>query len=312
MYTSITGLRNHQQMLDVTANNIANVNTYGYKSSTVAFKDMLSQTISGASGPTGQLGGTNARQVGLGMQVDSITQRHIQGAIQTTGVQTDVAIAGDGFFRVSADGANLPASTGAAGGPPAAGGTPPPSVVYQRAGNFQLDAQGDLVTSDGYYVVGYAEADGDAATAGWQPSGQPDQANQVRLRLDPATTRSFSISADGEVSRVDTTGTLTTVGFISMSKFANTAGLQQVGSNKWEETVNSGTPVDGSARRAMAGPPPSDFTNTELVSGGLEMSNVDLATEFTDMIRAQRGFQANSRVITTSDEILQELVNLKR
>src|SRR3712207_394215 len=100
MYTSITGLRNHQGMLDTTANNIANVNTYGFKASTVAFKDMLSQTISGASGPTAQLGGTNARQIGLGMQVDSISQRHTQGAIQTTGVLTDIAISGDGFFRV--------------------------------------------------------------------------------------------------------------------------------------------------------------------------------------------------------------------
>jgi flagellar hook protein FlgE len=292
-------------MLDTTANNIANVNTYGFKASTVAFKDMLSQTIAGASGPTAQLGGTNARQIGLGMQVDSISQRHTQGAIQTTGVLTDIAISGDGFFRVSNDGGNLPVT------PPAAG--TPPSVVYQRAGNFKLDGNGDLVTSDGYFAVGYAE--GIAAGPPPVPSGTPDPNTQIRLRIDPTTTRSFSIGSDGRVTRIDNTGTLQTVGWLSVSKFANPAGLEQVGNNKWEETVNSGIPADGVARQNVgpgAPPVPTDLVNTELVSGALEMSNVDLATEFTEMIRAQRGFQANSRIITTSDEILQELVNLKR
>jgi flagellar hook protein FlgE len=305
-------------MLDTTANNIANVNTYGYKASTVAFKDMLSQTIQGASGPTASLGGTNARQIGLGMQVDSITQRHTQGAIQTTGVISDIAISGDGFFRVSNDGGNLPIANGTLPVPVAAGNEP--SVVYQRAGNFKLDGNGDLVTSDGYFVVGYAPAVSGAPVlptdppAG-TPTGLPDPNVQVRLRVDPATTSSYSISQDGEVTRVDTAGVLQTVGWVSLAKFANPSGLQQIGNNKWEETVNSGLPADGVARQNTGPgtpPVPTNFLGTELVSGSLEMSNVDLATEFTEMIRAQRGFQANSRIITTSDEILQELVNLKR
>src|SRR5687767_14989505 len=103
MYTAISGLSNHQTMLDVTANNIANVNTYGFKASQTTFKDMLSQTLQGASSPTATMGGTNNRQIGLGMTVESITQRHVQGGLANTGGTFDLAIQGDGFFRVSND-----------------------------------------------------------------------------------------------------------------------------------------------------------------------------------------------------------------
>jgi flagellar hook protein FlgE len=287
MYTSISGLRNHQLMLDNTANNIGNVNTYGFKASSVTFKDLLSQTLQGASAPTASLGGTNNRQVGLGMTVDSITQRHTQGGLATTGVKTDLAISGDGFFRLSNDRAGLTA-------------VPPTNVtLYGRAGNFALDGNGDLVTQDGYYVIGYAEL----APPG---SGVPDPATQVVINIPPGTTSDWSIGQDGRVTRMDTTtGTLTTVGWVTMSKFANPSGLTQVGDNRWSESVNSGVPVDDIPASTASG-------MGKLQAGTLEMSNVDLATEFTEMIRAQRGFQANSRVITTSDEILQELVNLKR
>lgn len=295
MYTSISGLRNHQTMLDTVGNNIANVNTYGFKASTTTFKDLLSQTIQGASAPNAVLGGTNNRQVGLGMQIDSITQRHTQGAIQSTGVLTDLAITGDGFFRVTPDITNIATDT--------------QPTFYQRAGDFKTDAAGDLVTNDGYHVIGY----GELAPPG---SGVPDTANQTILNIPPATTRSFTIGQDGRVTRIDTTGALVNVGWVSLAKFANPSGLAQAGSNKWQESVNSGIPNNGIAGMTVAfvGPPATstDMTSTGLISGGLEMSNVDLATEFTEMIKAQRGFQANSRVITTSDEILQELVNLKR
>lgn len=283
MYTSISGLKNHQTLLDTTANNIGNVNTYGFKASRTAFKTMLSQTLQGASEPTAILGGTNSRQVGLGMQLDSISQIHTQGNIQPTGAPTDVAIQGDGFFRVTNDTTNLP--------------TQDAPIYYQRAGNFAFDAAGDLVTSDGFHVVGYAEM----APAG---SGVPDPDNEIVLNADPATTRAVSIDQSGRVTAIDATGTPTLVGWISMAKFPNASGLSEAGSNKWLASNNSGFEVEGTA---------GDNTGMGLlVPGALEMSNVDLATEFTEMIRAQRGFQANSRVITTSDEILQELVNLKR
>lgn len=286
MYTAIGGLRNHQVLLDTTANNISNVNTYGFKASQTTFKDLISQTMQGASAPSLTLGGTNNRQVGLGMQIDSVTQRHTQGALQTTGVQSDLAIQGDGFFRVTDDITNI------------LGNTQP--TFYQRAGNFQLDNAGDLVTSDGYHIIGWPE------TA--PGSGIPDPANQGVINIDPATTRFWNVGSNGQVTRFNTTtNTLDTVGWISMSKFANPAGLTQVGSNKWQASVNSGVEQNDIPTGAL-----NATGMGSVVAGALEMSNVDLATEFTEMIKAQRGFQANSRVITTSDEILQELVNLKR
>jgi flagellar hook protein FlgE len=297
MYTSITGLRNHQTMLDVVGNNIANVNTYGYKGSTTAFKTLLTQTMQGAGAPSPTLGGTNFQQVGLGMTIDSISQQFTQGALQTTGVQTDLAIQGDGFFNVTNDLAGVAAGT--------------PETFYTRAGNFKFDANGTLVTSDGYHVLGWA--DDDAATAGFQLDvTNPMSSIQLPAQSATANWSNVIIGSDGSVSGifVDPTnaanplnGTRQVVAMISMSRFSNPSGLEQVGNNRWQESLNSGVPVDDVANASGLG---------QLSVGYLEMSNVDLATEFTEMIKAQRGFQANSRVITTSDEILQELVNLKR
>ncbi len=279
MYTSVSALRNHQTMLDVVANNIANVNTTGYKADRTSFKDMVYQTMAGASGPTATMGGTNNRQVGLGMQLDAINQVHTQGNLANTGLMTDIGINGDGFFRVSNNGVDIPAGTAA--------------VSYQRAGNFTFDQNGDLVTQDGFYVIGFADN-----------AGVPDPTSPLILNVPPATTQSFSIEQSGRVTRIDDTGTLQVVGWISMAKFANPMGLTKTGDNKWVESGNSGIPINGT---------PGDASGMGvIVPGTLEMSNVDLAFEFTEMIRAQRGFQANSRTITTSDEILQELINLKR
>ncbi len=300
MYTSITGLRNHQTMLDVVGNNIANVNTYGYKGSTTAFKTLLTQTMQGAGAPSPTLGGTNFQQVGLGMTIDSISQQFTQGALQTTGVNTDLGIQGDGFFNVTNDPTNLATNTA--------------ELAYTRAGNFKFDATGTLVTSDGQFVVGYQDADG--AVAGFQlnvaATPAPGVSPEGVITLPPNLYSDVIIGNDGTVSGIfnDGTGaanplngTRQTVAQIKMSRFSNPSGLQQVGNNRWQESLNSGQPVDNVPQVNGLG---------QLSVGYLEMSNVDLATEFTEMIKAQRGFQANSRVITTSDEILQELVNLKR
>ena len=142
MFAAIAGLKVHQTMLDVTANDIANVNTVGFKSERVTFKDSLSQTIRNAGAPGGSLGGTNASQIGLGVQIGSIDNEMGSGAIQTTGNQTDMAVQGDGYFRVT----NNPSAIG------------PANTFYTRAGNFSRDANGDLVTSDGYYVLGNTQA----------------------------------------------------------------------------------------------------------------------------------------------------------
>ena len=289
MYTAISGLRNHQSMLDTVANNIANVNTTGFKGSNTQFKTLLSQTMAGAGAPSATLGGTNAKQVGLGMTVDSITQNFTQGNLQTTGVNTDIAISGDGFFQVTNDptGATATPVTGA--------------IQYMRAGNFKFDAQGTLVTSDGSFVLGYGVDPASVA-----PAFVPLTTNFSIIDFDPLTQSDPLIGNDGTVTVADPTvvpGGRATIGFLALARFSNPAGLHEDGANKWSESLNSGTPVVDT---------PTNNGIGELGVGYLEMSNVDLATEFTEMIRAQRGFQANSRVITTSDEILQELVNLKR
>jgi flagellar hook protein FlgE len=138
LYSGISGLRSHQQMLDVTGNNIANVNTVGFKSSTTVFQDTLSQMTQGAGGPQTGIGGTNPAQIGLGVQVAGVSTNFSQGSAQATGKATDLMISGDGFFvtRLGND------------------------TVYTRAGAFDFDANGRLVTADGKIVQGYPATNG--------------------------------------------------------------------------------------------------------------------------------------------------------
>jgi flagellar hook protein FlgE len=271
MFAAISGLKTHQVMLDVTSNDIANVNTIGYKSARTTFKDSLTQLQRGASGAGGGTGGSNAAQIGLGTQLGSIDNLMQSGALQSTGNPLDVAIQGPGMFRVAA-------STAA---PPVAN---PAGVEYTRAGNFTTNSAGYLVTQDGYYVQGRTTAGADT------------------LLVIPSTATNTAIAQNGEVTYVDTTGTRVSAGFISLATFANSAGLERSGSNRWLQSANSGAPTIGT--------PGAQFGFT--TAGAVEMSNVDLAQAFTNMITAQRGFQANSRVISTADEMLQDLVNLKR
>ncbi len=272
MFAAISGLKTHQVMLDVTSNDIANVNTIGYKSARTTFTDALNQTQRGASGPGGGTGGSNAAQIGLGTQLGSIDNLMTSGALQTTGNPLDVAIQqGPGFFRVAASTTTPP--------------TPNPTgVEYTRAGNFAVSSAGYLVTADGYFVQGRTAAGADTL-----------------LNIPPGSTN-VAIGQNGEVSYVDGTGTRVSAGFLSLATFPNAAGLERSGNNRWIESANSGP--------ATVGTPGAQFGFT--TPGTLEMSNVDLAQSFTSMITAQRGFQANSRVISTSDEMLQDLVNLKR
>ena len=277
MFSGVSGLRSHQTMMDVLASNISNVNTFGYKAERTSFKDALNQTLSGASAPSTNLGGTNPRQIGLGMTLNSIDNLMTQGNAQSTGVVTDMAVQGDGFFRLtqgsSFTGANLNAGAG---------------EFYTRAGNFTFDAQGYLVNPSGYYVIGTV---GSTATEG-------------RLQVDPATTQAVNVDPGGVITAIDNTGGSTVIGQISLAKFPNSAGLERNANNLWRPSNNSGAAVNGA--------PGSAAGHGIIAPGTLEMSNVDLALEFTNMIIAQRGFQANSKTITASDQMLEELVNLKR
>jgi flagellar hook protein FlgE len=281
MFAAISGLQVHQTMLDVAANDIANVNTVGFKSETASFKDSLSQLQRGAAAPSGSLGGTNAVQVGLGVQLGAIENQMGPGSIQETGNPLDLAIQGEGFFRVG----NASIIGSGAG------------YSYTRAGNFTLDSSGNLVTQDGAFVIGYAYNSG----SGTFPN---TTANESKITI-PVGGKDVAIDPDGVVSYVDSAGALTKLAQISMARFPNQDGLQRVSGNLFTQTNNSGVPVNAVAGDATAG-------IGTLTAGAVEMSNVDLAQEFTTMITAQRGYEANSRVISMADQMLQTLVNIGR
>ncbi|WP_313798673.1 flagellar hook-basal body complex protein [Cytobacillus sp.] len=395
MYSGISGMKNFQTKLDVIGNNIANVNTYGFKKGRVTFKDTMNQMVAGASAATDNRGGTNPMQIGLGSALATIDTIHTGSSLQSTGRALDLGIDGDGYFVVKQG----------------------DQVLYTRAGNFYVDDNGTLVNSDGLKVQAYksgvledivvnvnatlpalatneinlngslpdpttlkpgaasdvqqmkivdekgvehtldyqyvvndsgtwevkitnqksttdpkasitvtlaydatnktytAPADIDLSTLELTDAGTAkinvdklkQDGDSITAQANPngnlsGKLESFNIGPTGEVNGVYSNGQIRSLGTIALAKFSNTSGLLKAGNNLFQETINSGTAninVPGSGRGSIA-------------AGSLEMSNVDLSEEFTEMIVTQRGFQANTRIITTSDEILQELVNLKR
>jgi flagellar hook protein FlgE len=399
LFSGVSGLRADQTMMDVVGNNIANVNTTGFKSSQTVFEDTLSQMIQAAASPQNGNGGINPSQVGLGVRLAGIFTNFAQGATQLTGRATDLAIQGDGFFVVRRGNEDL----------------------FTRAGAFSFDANGNLVSPDGGAVQGWmADSSGtintnsalsdiklplgtllppvrtdSAAVGGNLPNnaavgtsivtsidmydGQGHSypvtmtltntgadawnvtattgataVGSASLTFDPATgtltspspvtlspglpgaaggtvaldvsglsqfgsdntvaatsqngsamgsLQAFTISGTGELVGVFSNGLKQTLGRIALANFNNPPGLEKVGGSLYRNSVNSGAPQYGVAGTGGRG---------TMAGGTLEMSNVDLAQEFTNLIIAQRGFQANTRVITASDEILQDLVNLKR
>jgi flagellar hook protein FlgE len=297
MYSAISGLKAQQTMLDVTANNLANVNTLGFKAGVTTFQDALSQTIrGGSSSNNGGFAGQNGVQVGLGVTVGAVSNRMTDGATQTTGNTYDVAISGAGYLRV-AQGNPTSATDMSAGAPPAT------AMNYTRAGNFARNQAGYLTTQDGYYVVGRD-----------QPSPSAT-AKDIYINI-PTGATNVAIGADGSISFTPPTGyTVPTgqtgpgadgrviAGYLSLANFPNDQALAHASGNRFTANAASGAEVVGT---------PSTTGYGVAQGGAVEMSNVDLASEFTNMIVAQRGFQANSRVISTADSMLEELVNLKR
>ncbi|MBN4067658.1 MAG: flagellar biosynthesis protein FlgE [Alkaliphilus sp.] len=450
MFSAVSGLRAHQTRMDVIGNNIANINTVGFKGGRVTFQEVFNQTLRAAGSPQVGRGGTNPHQVGLGISVASMDTFHVRGAVERTDYNTDLMINGSGFFLVSDDPNFLNRS-------------------FTRAGNFTLDEQGNLVTTEGFKVLGYMADENGAlqarleglviskavtsdakvsenailegnldsqtqisvATANvgpdggdtvyWEktvdgittfevnpayeeavaretsfqvfdklggmhqikltfikttnndfeveafyieengntfhagspelgqsaatnlnflPTGKLSLATTVELTIGDTLTsgagpftfeidftklnmfantstvsatsidgfkqgtlNDFAIAPSGEILGAFDNGQRRVLGQVALANFKNTSGLAKTSANMFVNTQNSGEPIIGQPGVAGFG---------ALNPGALEMSNVDLSREFTNMITTQRGFQANSRVITTTDEMLQELVNLKR
>jgi flagellar hook protein FlgE len=263
--SGVSALDQFQQELNVIGNNIANVNTVGFKAADMEFADALSQSLGSNS--------AGSMQVGSGVLTSAITNQFTQGSITSTGVQTDMAINGSGFFLVKDP------STGAS--------------YVTRDGEFTVDSNGYLVTSNGMRLQGYTDA---------------GLTTQGDIKIDnngsAAAMQGYSIDSSGKITVQLTDGTSITRGQILLQNFSNPEQLVKVGNNLFSGLTAAG---------ALAAPvAPSSNGLGNLVSGAVEMSNVDLAGQLTDLITTQRAYEANTTVITTSDEILQDLINLKR
>jgi flagellar hook protein FlgE len=280
LFAGISGLRVNQTMLDVTGNNIANANTIGFKSSSTVFQDTLSQMLTGAGGANDARGGTNPVQVGLGVQLAATSTNFNQGSAQTTGRATDLYIQGDGMFVTRKGNEQL----------------------FTRAGSFTFDENSNLVTPTGNLVQGYLLDDAGNPTGGLIDL-KLDSANATPPVPGGVEMTSYNIGSDGKIRGVFDDGVQRELGQVAIADFANVMGLEKVGETSYRASANSGDPEYGI---------PSEGRRGSIIGGTLEMSNVDLAAEFTNLILAQRGFQASSRVITTSDQVLEELVNIKR
>jgi flagellar hook protein FlgE len=231
--------------------------------------------LTGASGANANNGGTNPIQIGLGVQLAGTSTNFGQGSAQSTGRATDLMIQGDGMFVLGSGNER----------------------VYTRAGAFTWDENGNLVSSSGKKVQGYAPGDAGGALV-------DINLDSLAANLPPGVEMtSYSIGADGVLRGTFSDDVQRDIGIVAIADFTNPAGLERVGETAFRATANSGTPELGVAGQGSRG---------DLMGGTLEMSNVDLSAEFTNLILAQRGFQASSRVITTSDQVLEELVNIKR
>lgn len=467
MYSGISGMKVNQTKLDVIGNNIANVGTTSFKSSNARFSEMLSQSISSAMSPSNNAGGKNAKQVGLGVQLSSISTIMTQGNMQPTNRALDVAIDGEGYFMVSKgpkifdDSLQVNHKVGAHTISDQSLQTSTSQIVYSRDGSLTLDEEGNLLTSDGYRILGYSLTNDDSSILatgkapdaiedggfefqfgpGTQLNGytvefgtiakntttsvtievDPDDSTKKIITIngdfselgdsddDPVTEGSItamqissavnkalsaagisqaltvtgvlesrvtageigeieggepveSISDDGSIMFVDANkdlksydgelktlripekvkiadgdedvpdvemriktytidangiingvledGRVAALGQIAMASFRNTEGLSKMGGNLYNSSVNSGEAVIKSGVGTIEDDNSNGYGDN--LQGMLEMSNVDLAEQFTDMIVASRAFQAAGKMITTGDEILQDIINLKR
>ncbi len=406
LFSGVAGLKTHQTSMDVIGNNIANVNTYGFKASRTTFKDVFYQTLNGSSDANNNSGGVNASQIGCGSMLATVDVLHTRSSFASTNNATDVFINGEGY---------LIAKNGSG------------SEYYTRVGTLDFDGVGNLVDKNGNYICGYPIlrdmsgnivyetttpvagtstigsasisfgtangamlndyeitindsttvgttidntaktitvnldiAGGDdiadlqtalraitggpsgvdftqitatgtlTAGAGTVSGGVNEQTNTPALDAsngpqpirkpgtlsdsngdgeydtegtDVIELKNISIGVDGTISGTDTNGEVIAIGRICLASVPNQGALVEEGNCYYSAVNNTGEITYSAAGEGVTG---------QLTAGGLEMSNVDLSTEFANMIITQRGFQANSRIITVGDEMLEELVNMKR
>ncbi|CAM2827602.1 flagellar hook-basal body protein [Rariglobus hedericola] len=281
--SGVSALRSFTKGLEVIGNNIANVNTVGYKSSQASFADSFSNTLRGSAPSNGTTPNQSSIQVGTGVRIAGITSNYGQGALTTTGVGSDLGVSGNGFFRVvnTVDG----------------------QEYASRAGNFRFDDQGYLVTSEGYRVQGLT---------GGTSSSAPGTVGDIRLNTTPPTgteLQSYSVDRLGNVVEFYSDGSSLTSNRLLLQNYTDPSALQKEGNNLYTGFSAAGA-IGGVALTAANGAGQNGLGTIE--SGTLELSNVDLTEEFANMITTQRSFQASSRLVTVSDSVLEDIVNLKR
>ena len=273
----LSGLEQFQQEISVIGNNVANISTTGYKSGRVMFADSFSQTLQSSSGGSGVASNTPSVQVGTGVATAAIQNAFTQGPVSATEEPSHLAIKGNGFFVVR---------------------DPLTNAEYlTRAGDFRLDSAGRLVTSSGMRVQGYTDSGlstmGDLVVdATGAPAGATGGVN------------SYSFDAQGKLTVKLSDNTTFVRGQVLMQHVTDPQALFKEGGNLYSGQANAG---------ALAAPAAAGTNGLGTIQGyALEGSNVDLSAELTGLISTQRAFQASSRLITTTDDLMQEIVNLKR
>lgn len=303
MASGVSGLRSHQQKMDVIGNNIANMNTYGYKSGRVTFKESLYQTTSAPSAGNDTYGGTNPSQVGYGSQIGTVDLMFTNGSYDPTDSATDCMIDGQGFFILGSKDLEIDDISEST---KAATSTAMAKTKLSRVGNFTIDGNGYLVDGSGNIAMGYADPKDTSYIKALQVPFVDSSGNKVDAGSTsgtPMKLSNLSISSTGEVIGTNSKGENITVGVIAVANVPNANALEKTEGPYYSIISNTGyvTPET-----------PGSGTTGKLISNGLEMSNVDLAKELSDMITTERGFQANSKVITVSDEMMESVVNMKR
>ena len=303
MDSAVAGLRAHQNKLDVIGNNIANVNTFGFKSQSYSFKEAMYQTSTTSTKGSENAGGVNAAQYGYGSMMGSISTD--MGASTPTYVGgLNASVDGEGFFIT------FPKSTETV----AVADMKKTDFDYTRVGQFNIDGNGYLTDANGNFVYGFrpdnvaAPTKFDGALVAIKVPTDVDGASfdgNDSLQLTDVKINSLGeISGTVKSTDKDKDGKTVSIGKVAIATFQNPEGLSKKGSFYYgaAESDNS-----GNASATIPG-----GSTSSLMTGYLEASNVDLAKEFSDMITTQRGFQANSKIITVSDEILSDLINMKR